>query len=334
MKFNFKSIIVVAVIVLAAACTNESSKMSPDLPLPKIGDKVSNLSNPKVDILFVIDNSGSMSTHQSNLAANIDVFVDEIKNFGYLDYRIGVTTSTFYNHENSTPGYNGNLIGSPNYVDRQTRDGEEILKSRLKVGTSSPTNEIFLETVKEALSPASMAGTNAGFYRQEAYLAIIFITDAEDQGEVLAYDLHDYLVTLKNGMKSRVLSYGAIIPTNSSTNCPRDDDSTPVQLEKFIELTGGSYFDLCDPSYGAKLADMAKDLARRVAGAIALSRRPKPSTIEVNYGTQIIPQSVTHGWVYAPATNAIIFGPQLVFDEEQPEGTRVEVKFEPVPIED
>ena len=30
--------------------------------------------DPQVDILFVVDNSGSMSTHQANLIKNIDLF--------------------------------------------------------------------------------------------------------------------------------------------------------------------------------------------------------------------------------------------------------------------
>src|SRR5438105_4286858 len=47
------------------------------------------------DILFVIDDSGSMSEEQANLAANLDAFIDTlvaspVRN----DFRIGVTNSS------------------------------------------------------------------------------------------------------------------------------------------------------------------------------------------------------------------------------------------------
>ncbi len=45
-----------------------------------------------VDILFVIDNSGSMAPDQENLARNIDAFIDVIAG-GTLDYRIGIVTT-------------------------------------------------------------------------------------------------------------------------------------------------------------------------------------------------------------------------------------------------
>lgn len=46
----------------------------------------------KVDILFVIDNSGSMGEEQATLAANFDAFIDELEEVD-ADYRIGITTT-------------------------------------------------------------------------------------------------------------------------------------------------------------------------------------------------------------------------------------------------
>jgi len=47
-----------------------------------------------VDILFVIDNSGSMGVEQGTLAANFPAFIDvlEAQQFG-ASYRIGITTT-------------------------------------------------------------------------------------------------------------------------------------------------------------------------------------------------------------------------------------------------
>jgi hypothetical protein len=53
----------------------------------------------KVDILFVIDDSGSMSEEQSNLASNFPRFIQLIEDYRtpngtQLDYRVGVTSSS------------------------------------------------------------------------------------------------------------------------------------------------------------------------------------------------------------------------------------------------
>ncbi|MEK7358314.1 MAG: hypothetical protein AAB250_17845, partial [Bdellovibrionota bacterium] len=50
--------------------------------------------NPKVDILFVVDDSGSMDAHQQNLAKNIELFTKGLQNNQILDYHFGVLTSS------------------------------------------------------------------------------------------------------------------------------------------------------------------------------------------------------------------------------------------------
>ncbi len=46
---------------------------------------------PQLDLLFVIDDSNSMETHQNNLAAAMSDFVRELAHLDLLDYRIAVT---------------------------------------------------------------------------------------------------------------------------------------------------------------------------------------------------------------------------------------------------
>lgn len=52
----------------------------------------------KVDVLLVVDNSGSMGEEQANLAANFGAFVDTLEDAG-ADYRIAVTTTDVQNLE-------------------------------------------------------------------------------------------------------------------------------------------------------------------------------------------------------------------------------------------
>src|SRR5262245_11439832 len=46
-----------------------------------------------IDVLFVIDNSGSMGQEQTNLIANFPAFISVLDQSG-LDYRVAVTTTS------------------------------------------------------------------------------------------------------------------------------------------------------------------------------------------------------------------------------------------------
>jgi hypothetical protein len=63
--------------------------------------------NKKVDVLLVIDNSGSMGEEQANLAANFGPFIEKLELAG-ADYRIGITT-TDLGGDNCSTGAGGQL---------------------------------------------------------------------------------------------------------------------------------------------------------------------------------------------------------------------------------
>jgi hypothetical protein len=66
--------------------TSDTSDDSISDPLPPV--------NKDVDILFVIDNSGSMGEEQAVLAANVSAFIDVLEQKGVdANYRIGITTT-------------------------------------------------------------------------------------------------------------------------------------------------------------------------------------------------------------------------------------------------
>src|SRR4051812_14455267 len=59
----------------------------------------------KTDILFVIDDSGSMSEEQKNLADNLDAFIDAlIASPVQDDFRIGVTNTSIDEFPDTTTG--------------------------------------------------------------------------------------------------------------------------------------------------------------------------------------------------------------------------------------
>ena len=72
------------------------------------------VSGPKIDVLFVVDNSGTMGSSQQSFIANIPAFVDKMKNSD-IDYHIRVATTDAYL-----------ALYNPNYANNiKLRDGAE-----------------------------------------------------------------------------------------------------------------------------------------------------------------------------------------------------------------
>lgn len=155
---------------------------------------------PSVDILFVIDNSGSMADNQDSLIASFPGFVTGVqqKLAGAKSYHIGVVTSSPYG-DNGACWDLGSLItktGGPesskatcgpftsggNYLD----DTEPGLGGKFacigKVGAGGDDDEKPIRSMLSALDPALNAPgqCNAGFARPDSLLVIVLITDEDD----------------------------------------------------------------------------------------------------------------------------------------------------------
>ena len=61
---------------------------------------------------------------------------------------------------------------------------------------------------------------------------------------------------------------------------------------------------------------------------VVLSKAPIVSTIQVTFGTQVIPSDFNTGWFYNPKDNSIEFGKDLFLDENQPADAKIDVSFD------
>lgn len=288
--------------------------------------------NPKVDILFVIDDSGSMADAQANLSRNAYLFADAISKMAILDYHIGVLTTDMDDCRMAC----GRLQGSPSFLEKTTPNFVDILSRRMQVGTDGSASEEMFGPVVSALSVPLEVRENAGFYRQDAFLAVIFITDAKDQSRFSSAELLQFLKTKKVDA-NRVLAYGVIRTLAEEKTCEGMED-LDGKLEEFLgsvangDSSQKNILSLCNPDYGTKLAEFARDIVKRSAGTVKLSRVPNVKTIKVKYGTQEIPNDPVKGWVYQPSTNSLLLAEGI---EWQDQGLNVglSIDFEVIDLE-
>jgi len=149
----------------------------------------------KIDVLFVIDNSGSMGDEQTNLLANFPTFVSLLAATG--DYRVAVTTTgRDYTWYQATPignipdsqdgGDNGKLLHPAAcnmlhpWIDPSDPDPLAEFECVAHVGTSGPSEEMPLGAIADAFGPRMTDGTNTGFHRPDALLAVVVLTDEND----------------------------------------------------------------------------------------------------------------------------------------------------------
>ncbi len=159
----------------------------------------------QIDLLFVIDDSGSMSEEQANLTAGIPEFVrllDEAQagSGATIDYHLGITTTgrdLMYTLVFAPPGLppmeiaqselgdDGELRAGcgldRKWLERGDPDVRNVAACRAKVGTDGPADEMPLYVTRLATNERVVNnGPNAGFLRASARLVVVVLTDEND----------------------------------------------------------------------------------------------------------------------------------------------------------
>jgi hypothetical protein len=152
----------------------------------------------KMDILFVIDDSGSMAEEQGNLATNFPAFATLIDQYmtetgSLLDYRIAITTTgrdvtTEFvgfplppiTEEGDDGAFRQECGMTRRWLQRDDADVSGTFACVANVGTTGPGVEMPLLALEWSLSDRVADGTNAGFLRDDALLAVVVLTDEDD----------------------------------------------------------------------------------------------------------------------------------------------------------
>lgn len=359
-------------------------------------------STNKVDIVWLVDGSGTMVNHQSNLAANFDNFINQFVNKGF-DYNIVVAGTDAWlrevNYSGGSCGANPNPSGSPNtmYVSSadcqptvstygqltQFRDGDiygaingspglrsgkylissammsplEVIQTfatNVKTGTRADGHrESAFQSLRSVLRRNSdgTAGYNgethtvlSQFRRPDAFLAVIVVTDEEDQsrkqnGTTYASNSEfttDFLTFLDgytgSSANNRKYNVSGIV-LEDINNCQYGLHPQATQGDRYVSIADASrgiIGNICSPDFSTQLQGIADRIAT-LATRFQLSREPVPSTIQIWVNGQAVPESTTNGWSYYTETNGAESSYFIEFhgDAVPPEGAQIAVDFDP-----
>jgi hypothetical protein len=295
----------------------------------------------KLDVLFIVDNSGSMSTSQQNLVDNFSSFIDRFISKGY-DFRIAVATTEAYIYPQFVLPYqttggspcinrceesrarfrtstnNVTIIDHANYDLTQASE-----RARLKndfslnavVGTTGSGDERSLSSFQEALAYQP----NQNFHRSDAFLSVVVISDEED----FSQSGYTWNESYFNPLLTPVNSYKSFLETFTGGQAGQDfsvssitvmDDACRILLNNgqkianrvmaLADATGGTKNSICAP-FDTSLDNISTSIESQAVAEFILPKTPVVSSIRLIVDTTIVPQSDTNGWSYNPLTKAV-----------------------------
>lgn len=255
---------------------------------------------PIIDLLWVIDNSGSMQIFQNSLSANSSAFMSTFLSSN-ADYHIAVITT-------DDPKFS--VI-----VNNSMSDPAGVLSNLFLVGNSGSGMEKGIEMSYRSLSDPLFAGVGGNFFREDASLVVVYVSDENDQsGFWMNY------VPFFEGLKPEgmFIPYGVIgdspagceyvyTPTGYTRTVPRS-----AGYHELISHFGGDWFSICSSDWGSQMQELSENVVNRSEFKLS-SSNPIEETIQVYVNGQL----VSEGWSYSSENNSVIFDSRSVPDAGQ-----------------
>lgn len=234
-----------------------------------------------VDVLFVIDDSGSMSDKQQALAAAFPSFAKTMKQklSNAVSYHVGVVTSDDYTSNPAGCRSIGDLVvktGGPlssnqacgpfsgnAFIDGADPQLDAKFQCVAKVGSGGSDNEKVMRGLLNAVDPARNAPgkCNAGFARADSLLIVVIIADEDDAGDPgcdpfmgncmtgsggTSTEWFDELVAKRGGIADNVVVLSLV---NKAQDCA---GSIGARLTGFTKkFKHSAVGDVCTLDYGA-----------------------------------------------------------------------------------
>ena len=254
---------------------------------------------PVLDVLWVIDNSGSMNQFQTSLSTNISSFMTAFAQTG-ADYNMAVITTDRW------------MISS--ILTPSTPNVEQELGNLVIQGTYGSGMEKGIEMSYRALSSSTSAGAGSAFYREDATLIVIYVSDERDWSNPDWSHYINFFDTIKP--TGQFVPYGVISDVPGGCQYQTFNGMTRslqpgLGYWDLIDYYGGSWYSICATDWGVQLQDLAGEVTgRRMFGL----DEPDPivNTIDVTVNGQS-----TSMWEYDEASNSVIFAEGHVPDEGQ-----------------
>ena len=272
----------------------------PDIAAEVQTDRLIQEPVPEVDVLFVVDNSDSMQEEQDGLTSHFESFMGWFLD-AELDFHVGVISTDM-----DDPDHAGRLrqdAGSAYIDDSYSEDAAvDSFVARASVGTGGARLEKGLEAVYTAIEVLG-GSDNAGFYRPDAWLTVVVISDEDDYSTAISVtQFQTWLEELK--AEPGLVSFSSVV--SMSHDCPTEPGLDYLDVSRIV---GGLTASICDTDWEGVLEELGLQAAG-LRREFFLSDIPVESSLAV---TVIEPEGAETAYVlgedfdYEPARNSVVF---------------------------
>ncbi|HHO50919.1 MAG TPA: hypothetical protein ENK18_08620 [Deltaproteobacteria bacterium] len=273
----------------------------PPVEVPLHTDTIVQVTVPRVDVLFVVDNSCSMDEEQLALGLNFPAFLSWFLGSG-LDYHIGVVSTDM-----KDPEHSGKLQerSGRRWIDSETDHPEVVFDDMVSLGIEGDYNESGRAAAYTAVE--ILAEThNLGFLREGAGLHITVVSDEDDASGDSPVSREEFVQYLLGARQSpRLVTFSSIVVP--FTGCP-DSDEAGADYMAVTNQVGGVIWPICSGDW-TQVLDELGFLAVGLQREFFLSRLPVPGTVEVEVETSGVVRSLEEGvdWSYDERRNSVSF---------------------------
>jgi hypothetical protein len=281
-----------------------------------------------VDIVLVIDNSGSMAEEQANLAGKLN---DLLVSIADSNWQINVinTNAVVANNDIFNPNLGGQETCNSTLIRKGDVDASNAFANAVKAGTSGSGYEM---GIRQAVVGLRCPGKST---RQGASLAVLIVSD-EDNCSFDGADcgtapwakenyLIDYVEKTMVGMVvgKNAGFYGIIAP--SKAECKTALNPAPQYIRLFDYKAAApkqNYGNICDASYKTTLNRISENISLLLDNTFTLDNVPAPGTLSVSVKSAAGVVTPVNPGDYALSNNKVTFnagkepanGSTIIFD--------------------
>lgn len=256
-----------------------------------------------LDVVVVVDNSGSMKEEQNNLSTKLNPLLSYVQD---SDWRINVVTT------DPAGGCMRALIA------KGDANAETAFRTAVTAGTNGNGNE---QGVLQAVN--ALKCNNASWIRPGSAVAILIVSDEDNcsDGQGCGNNAWSQASYLMNHLKSirqpgvNAKVYGLIWHPSMTTNeCSTALNKAYIYAD-LIAQTNGTYGAICDSDYSNTLRAISQNISVILQASFPLAYAPLPNSVAVFVNNNLITSGYT------------ITGNVLKFDQAPPAGANIRVEY-------
>jgi hypothetical protein len=269
-----------------------------------VQDRFTQLAGPKVDILWVIDNSCSMYDEQARLIDNLSEFI-AFADAQNADYQMGVIVTDSRSPEAGKLEF---CYPHPRIIRHDYTDREDAFRCLFEVGVNGSYIEAGLGAAMRALQRAlrvnddPVRNPNIGFLRDDASLAIVAMSDEDDQ----SLESDDLLLRFFQTIKTNTRTSLHAIAGPVSEPCITRRAASGYRYHWMAQEMGGLFQNICQENWEPVLRNLGLNVFVPLE-EWQLSQPADPLSITVSVAGQPVVWDAQHGYTYDAGNNTLQF---------------------------